>query len=204
MSESYNADRGSTRVSDYQHPSRPLISDERLVAATGRSRKDWFKALDQAGAQEWDHAHIARWLGGKQDVDAWWAQSVTVDYEYSRGLRIPGQKSDGLFSANVSKTLRHSPDTLWPLIDDDDARRSWLDCEFEVRGRTPLKSLRMEASDGSRIAIALYALKPSTSGVPRTRVDVTHSHMAHADDLPETLAFWKAALEALIAVTAEI
>ena len=38
-------------MSDTTEPGRPhgLISDERLREATGRSRKQWFKALDRAG-----------------------------------------------------------------------------------------------------------------------------------------------------------
>ena len=71
-------------VADTDLPTRQLISDERLLEATGRTRKQWFKALDKAGAQDWDHKRIARWLGGKHEVDGWWAQSVTVDYEYAR------------------------------------------------------------------------------------------------------------------------
>lgn len=175
-------------------PNREFISDDRLKEATGRTRKQWFKALDKAGAQDWDHKHIARWLGGKQEVDGWWAQSVTVDYEYARGKRIYGQRSDGSFETNVSKSLRLTPADVWPLIDDDERRRAWLDCEFEVRGRTPGKSLRMEAADGSRINIALYALPDGVDGDPRTRVDITHSKLPSAQEIPETKAFWKSCL----------
>ncbi len=175
-------------------PTRQLISDEHLKEATGRTRKQWFKALDKAGAQDWDHKRIARWLGGKQEVDSWWAQSVTVDYEYARGKRSHGQRSDGSFETSVSKSLRLTPDEIWPLIDDDERRRAWLDCEFEVRGRTPGKSLRMQAADGSRITIALYVLPGGADGNPRTRVDITHTKLPSAQEIPETKAFWKSCL----------
>ena len=65
----------------------PAISDDRLKAATGRSRQRWFALLDKAGAESWDRRRIARWLGVKHEVDAWWAQSLTIDYERARGLR---------------------------------------------------------------------------------------------------------------------
>lgn len=176
-------------------PSR--ISDERLEEATGRSRKKWFKALDRAGAQSWDHQRIARWLGAKHDVDSWWAQGVTVDYEYARGKRVFGQNPDGSFETSVSKSLRLEPSAIWPLIDDDETRREWLDCEFDVRGRTPGKTLRMGASDGSRILIALYALPAGADGLPRTRVTATHSRLRSQDEIAETKAYWTASLAEL-------
>ena len=82
-----------------------MVSDRALVDATGRTRDEWYEMLDEAGAKEWDHAKIARWLGGKHEVDGWWAQGVTVGYEQSRGLREPGQRPDGSFDASSSKTL---------------------------------------------------------------------------------------------------
>ena len=50
--------------------SHPMISDERLENATGRSRRHWYRELDEVGAQEWDRKRIARWLGVKREVDA--------------------------------------------------------------------------------------------------------------------------------------
>lgn len=197
MSQMYPAARGTTSSQNYVHSQRPLIADEQLKEATGRTRRQWFRALDEAGAQEWDHKRIARWLGGKQDVDAWWAQSVTIEYEDVHGSRASRVRSDDSFEASVSKSVRCTPSQMWPYLDDDDARRLWLDCEFEVRGRTFEKSLRMEASDASHINVTLHPLPPLQNGEPRTRIDVAHSRLPQASDLPETLAFWKAALAAL-------
>ena len=170
------------------------ISDERLKEATGRSRRSWFKLLDEVGAREWDHARIARWLGGKHDVDAWWAQSVTVDYERARGLRKVGEHKDGSFQTQASKTIRASRDEVWPKIDDDDIRREWLDLELEPRGRTPLKTLRLDVPDGSKVTIRLDDV---ATGV---RVQVQHTKLAKEVMLAETKAFWKSALEQLAAL----
>ena len=86
---------------------------------------------------------------------------------------------------------------LGPWIDDDDERRDWLDCEFEVRSHTPGTTLRLEAADGSRVTVSLRALPDAADGTPRTRVEVVHSGLLRADDLEETKAFWRAALTAL-------
>lgn len=179
---------------------RRLISDEQLVSATGRSRQDWFDLLDEVGAASWDHATIARWLGGKHEVDGWWAQSVTVDYEHARGLRKVGERPDGRFHTSSSKTLPGTIQKIWPYIDDDDVRREWLDVEFDVRGRTPEKSLRLRASDGSKVTIYVMAGKPTVSGADRTLISVQHEGLPTAEMLEETKAFWKSALGQLAAL----
>lgn len=81
------------------------ISSEKVREATGRTPEEWFRILGEAGAQDWDHATIARWLTEEHAVDGWWAQSVTVSYEQARGTRKPGQQPDGTFSVGASKTV---------------------------------------------------------------------------------------------------
>ena len=99
----------------------PAISDDRLKAATGRSRQRWFALLDKAGAESWDRRRIARWLGVKHEVDAWWAQSLTVDYERARGLR-QGRTRKGPLRTSAWKTIRRPAEAVWPFLDDDDVK----------------------------------------------------------------------------------
>lgn len=81
------------------------MSDEAVQAATGRHPDDWFALLDQAGATTWTHPQIAGWLKTEHRVPPWWSQGVTIRYEQARGLRLPGQKSDGSFGVSATKTL---------------------------------------------------------------------------------------------------
>lgn len=81
------------------------VSDERLREATGRVRADWHALLDAAGARDWKHPQIARWLVETHGVEGWWAQGVTVGYEQAIGRRLPGQQADGTFSISVTRTL---------------------------------------------------------------------------------------------------
>jgi hypothetical protein len=80
-------------------------SDDAVVRATGRSSSEWFALLDTEGATEWAHARIARFLADDLGVPPWWAQGVAVRYEQARGMRLPGQKADGTFSADRSRRL---------------------------------------------------------------------------------------------------
>ncbi|MGH1565830.1 hypothetical protein [Mumia sp. DW29H23] len=84
-------------------------SEESLVEATGASYAQWFAKVDDAGAiaadgTSWPHGRIAAFLV-EEGVAGWWAQHLTVVYEQERGIRAPGQRADGTFSASVSRTV---------------------------------------------------------------------------------------------------
>ena len=81
------------------------LSDDAMLAATGRHPEAWFTLLDDAGAVGWKHTDIAGWLSAEQGVADWWCQSITVRYEQARGLRLPGQQADGTFSVSATKTV---------------------------------------------------------------------------------------------------
>lgn len=177
--------------------SAETVGDERVVAATGRTRAEWFALLDDAGARAWDHGHIARWLGGKHDVDGWWAQGVTVAYEQARGKRAPGQRSDGTFSASASKTLRWTVEDVWPHLAEEELRRGWLDVELALRGLTEQRSVRLAADDGSRVNLYLRPVAPGKDGVAKCRLSVEHEGLRDAVAVAQTKDFWRAVLAEL-------
>lgn len=63
------------------------ISDDRILDKTGKRSAEWDRILDDWGAVEKGHTAAARYLREEHGVDPWWAQSLTVRYEYARGLR---------------------------------------------------------------------------------------------------------------------
>jgi hypothetical protein len=86
------------------------LSEAAVLTATGKHPAAWFALLDAAGATAWTHTQIARWLQTEHaGIDGWWAQSVTVRYEQERGLRLPGQQSDGTFAVSVSRAIPLDP-----------------------------------------------------------------------------------------------
>lgn len=76
------------------------ISEETIQLKTGRSSEEWYALLDQWGATQKGHPAIARYLEQEHGVSAWWAQTLTVRYEYARGLRqqvtMPDELRDAL------------------------------------------------------------------------------------------------------------
>lgn len=177
---------------------RTAVPDSAMVDATGRTQEEWFELLDEAGAREWDQATIARWLGGKHDVDAWWAQGVTVSYEQSRGLRGPGRAGD--FGVTSSKTLTSTVEDVWPYLADDDLRRDWLDLELHEISQSA-RSIRFDGGEHTRVVFFLDPSAPTKSGRPRCRISVEHTRLRR-ENVVETDQFWADALARLAALFA--
>jgi hypothetical protein len=63
------------------------IKEETLVAKTGKSSEEWYALLDAWGAAVKGHPATARYLAEEHGLSGWWAQTITVRYEWTRGLR---------------------------------------------------------------------------------------------------------------------
>src|SRR5688500_3822478 len=97
--ESYTAAR-RVLIADGDRPDavaefEPPVSGEKLVESTGRGWDEWLAILDEWGAIGRTHTEIARWLREERGVDGWYSQSIAVGYERARGIRAPGERSDG-------------------------------------------------------------------------------------------------------------
>ena len=79
-------------------------SDELLKAKTGCTWERWVGALDYYGADKMAHRDIAALVNKKYKIEGWWSQAVTVGYERIKGLRARGQRRDGSYEANKSRT----------------------------------------------------------------------------------------------------
>lgn len=184
---------GSTTRSEHD-----LSMAKQLIATTGRSFDDWFDALDDAGAENWPHWRIKRYLGGKRKNDEWWASAVADAYERARGITTG---PTGSLSAKATKTLPAPPADVWLFIDDEAERRAWLDVELEECDRPSPHTLHAELADGSHLTISL---RPAPSGEKeRSHVTIRHSGLAHEAELEETKAFWRSALGGLATIVAE-
>lgn len=162
-----------------------------ILEATGMSRSEWVQILDEAGAKTWDEAKIARWLGGKHEIDSRWCQLVTNDYLVQRGPRAGEHPAKVL----VTKTLRTSPTDLWPYLADEDMRREWLDLEIGLKA-VGAASLRFDGGGNSRVTMAVSELDDTRSGEPRSRITLRHYRISE-DSVDETKAFWSSALAEL-------
>ena len=86
----------------------------------------------------WRIATSRRWSSKKYKVEGWWSQAVTVGYERIKGLRARGQRRDGSYEANKSRTYNVPVGTLFDAWADARVRGRWLDGEIgRVRTSPP-------------------------------------------------------------------
>src|SRR3954470_22662402 len=118
-------------------------SDAILKEKTGCTWERWVKALDRQKAYTWTHREIAKYVMETYKTPGWWAQTVTVGYERIKGLRAVGQRRDGSFEANKSKTIAVPLATLYDAFSNPRVRARWLPgVDLTVRTATREKSMR--------------------------------------------------------------
>jgi uncharacterized protein YndB with AHSA1/START domain len=168
--------------------SRIRKSEESVRENTGRAWDDWFKVLDRWGAKDKTHTEIARWLREEQDVDGWWAQSITGAYEQERGLRAPGQRRDGTYSITASKTIDVPVKKLFDAFNNKRVRNRWLgEYELSVRTTRPAKSITADWEDGSTRLTVSFEAKSKV----KSQVALAHEKITDASQADELKAFWR-------------
>lgn len=175
-------------------PMAQRISDEALIEATGRGWDGWFQLMDEWGAQQRTHGEMARWLMDEHGIPGWWAQSVTVAYEQARGLRLPGQRQNGMFDATATKTVGVPVERLFEALADEELRARWLPGDsLRVGTVRPGRSLRGGWDDsGSRVVFDF-----TSKGDAKSQVAMLHERLPDPGTAAEMKAFWRARLAAL-------
>ncbi len=139
-------------------------SDAILKENTGCTWERWVKALDRAKAHTWPHREIAKYVHEKYKIPGWWAQTVTVGYERIKGLRAVGQRRDGSFEANKSKTFPVPLARLYQAFHSARMRARWLPgVALTVRIATPEKSMRITWPDRTSVVVGFEGKGPRKS-----------------------------------------
>lgn len=174
------------------------MSDEAVTEATGMDWASWADLLDDAGASSWPHKEIAAWIREQRpEVSGWWAQSVTVAYERFRGLRDVGQRRDGGYEVNKSRTMAVGVEALWKALTDEERRRRWLDREVAIRTETHPRSIRMTLSDETALDAYL-----TVKGPRKTTISLQHRRLPDRATAEEHKVYWGERLDALARVVA--
>ena len=179
--------REELRAEDLPQP------DASLREKTGKGWREWFRLLDTWGARERKHGEIASHLMDEYDVPGWWAQSITVGYERSRGLRAKHQTLGGDFQVSVSKTFPIGVGKLFTAFTEASQRSKWMERGMlRVRTTQKNRTARFDSSDGTRV-VAFFDPKDRT----RTTVTVQHEKLPDAAAVEEMRGFWKERLARL-------
>ena len=168
-------------------------SDAVLKARTGCTWERWVKALDHAQAYTWPHREIAKYVQEKYKIPGWWAQTVTVGYERIKGLRAVGQRLDGSFEANKSRTFAVPLVRLYRAFHDAPTRARWLPgVNLTVRTATRGKSMRITWPDLTSVVVGF-----TSRGAAKSQVALSHGKLPDRDAAARVKQYWAERLDAL-------
>ena len=168
------------------------MSDDKIAAKTGRTWREWTRALDADGAAAMPHRDIATAVHEKHGVGDWWAQTVTVGYERIKGLRDRGQRRGGSYEVTKSRTLNVPVTALFRAWADTRARRRWLGVDAAVRTATPPKSMRLQWPDGTIVVVGF-----TPKGASKSMVALAHTKLPDRSAADKAKRYWSDRLDAL-------
>lgn len=188
----------AARVSPKDYAALAGMSDAAIQTKTGCTWEKWTKALDYYGAETMSHREIAELVRSKYKVRDWWAQTVTVGYERIRGLRVRGQRRNGSYEANKSRTFDVPVAKLFDAWAKPARRRKWLDAPgVKVRTATAPKSMRLGWSDGAIVAVGF-----TPKGKSKSSVAVQHTKLPDKETADRMKEYWSERLDTLDEVLA--
>ncbi|MHC4416914.1 MAG: hypothetical protein ACYS0G_16730 [Planctomycetota bacterium] len=162
------------------------MSDEAVRAKTGRTWRQWVRKLDSVDAIAMSHREIAKHLHESYEISGWWAQMVTVGYERIRGLREIGQRRDGGYNANKSKTFAVPIAKLYRAFSVKRTRERWLPgVDLKIRTSTAEKSMRITWPDETSVH-AYFTSK----GPQKSQVAIQHVGLPAKKDVAARKEFW--------------
>jgi hypothetical protein len=162
-------------------------SDDKVKEATGKRWDAWFSILDRWGARQRKHGETAAFLMEEHDVPGWWAQSITVWYERSRGMRLKHQQADG-FTIYASKTVGVPVDVLFDAFVNARTRRKWLtDGKMSLRTSHARHTARFNWEGGETRVTATFEDK----GPAKATVAVAHERLPDPDEAETAKVSWR-------------
>jgi uncharacterized protein YndB with AHSA1/START domain len=167
------------------------MSDASVKRQTGHDWAEWVSILDAIRSVELPHREIARYVASRGTA-SWWTQTVTVGYERIRGLREVGQRRNGGYEANKSRTFRVPLHRLFAAVAEAPLRAQWLPAAVTVRSATPNKAVRITWDDGTPVEIRLTA-----KAADRSALSVQHTKLPDKAAAERMKAFWSERLDAL-------
>lgn len=167
------------------------ISDKAVMAATGKPLSEWIVVLEALGAAQIPHKAIATLLHRDHNIDGWWSQMLTVEYERSIGRREVGQRCDGAYAASASKTIAGTMDDALAAWGQLVAKRTEF-AGVEITGEPRISRTekwrywRADLADSSKLAIDIYD-KPGGKAV----LAINHEKIADAEAAAGWKTFWR-------------
>ncbi len=107
------------------HKSDFPVTDAACKKATGRTMKEWFKAIEAQGDIAGKRRDAINWLHAEMNKDLWWCTTVWVEFERANGV----VKKDGLaegYNICVTKTIAAPVAEVFAAWSDPDQLSRWF------------------------------------------------------------------------------
>jgi len=195
-------------------PDTPDPTDAACRKATGKTLDQWFAALDALGGLEQNRRDRSQWLLEATGKDAWWANTLAVEYERARGQKEKDGRPTG-YSICSTKTIAAPIERVFAAFADAAALDRWLGAgtklEFADGGTFSNADgdrgtfRRIRANKDLRLSWEHPTLGPGTSvevlfagkGQGKTGVTLNHTRVATRREADQLRLGWQAAFEAL-------
>lgn len=199
-------------VSDYP------VTDAECRTATGRTMKDWFKALEAQDDLATKRRDAINWLHGEMNKDLWWCTTVWVEFERSKGIV---NKKDGLgegYNICVTKTIAAPVKEVYAAFSDPKTLAKW----FGPKAKAAVKDqgtfddgcgnsgtfLRVRADKDLRFTWSNAAAASTTQvdvafadkGKGKTGITLNHQRIQNRDEADGLRSAWGAAFDELKAL----
>ena len=195
-------------ISTSEHP----MADADVKATTGKVWTDWYRLLDDAGGPGAGRRAITERLMKDHGLEAWWAQTIAVEYERAKAVHEKDGRPKG-YAICVTKTIATTPERVFDAFGDPDVMQSWFGdakADFKEGGAFSTKdgnrgkytkvarpkTLRFVWEDDDPAAASTVELKLMPNG-KKVGLVLNHERIQsrpHADGLR---AAWVAAIEKL-------
>ena len=190
------------------------VTDAECKKATGRTLKEWFKALSARGDQL-QRRDTTQWLLGDMDKDVWWSTTVFVEYEREKGIV---NKKDGRiegYNICVTKTIGATVEEVYAAFSDPTALAKWFGTvtisaieegqkfrdkdgnSGEYLRVRPNKDLRFTWEGKESEATTQVDVALADKGKGKTGITLTHNRIQTRAEADGLRAAWGAAFDRL-------
>jgi uncharacterized protein YndB with AHSA1/START domain len=114
-----------------EHKADHAVSETSCKGATGKTLAEWFKALDKQGGVALGRRTLSKWIEHENDVEVWWAATITHEYEIARGDLAKDGKPKG-YSICPTKSIKASPKACYAAFATAKALDAWFGPKHDV------------------------------------------------------------------------
>jgi uncharacterized protein YndB with AHSA1/START domain len=192
----------------------PAVTDANAREKTGKTMKQWFALLDEAGGIDQGRRELVNHMYSTHKLDEWWATTLVVEYERAKGALEKDGKPKG-YSICSTKTVAAPLERVFAAFGDAKDLDRWLGARTKVEFRDggtlqngdgdratfqrirANKDLRLDWEHAERASGSQIEVLFVERGANKTGITLNHTRIQSRKHADELRAGWSAAFEQL-------